>query len=116
MALMKGILVLHLCSLIASGFNTNDQVYADINYGSFQNPSNSVRPRFRYWVPDASADPDTVNSDIIGASERGIGGVEYLGYYLYGGGEAGDIPVDWSLYGWGTPAWSLQSAQVHRSD
>ena len=39
-----------------------------------------------------------------------MGGVELLGYYLYGDypsviAEGGPVPVDWSKYGWGTPAW-----------
>ena len=31
----------------ASGFNTDDQVNPSIPFGSFENPSSYVRPRFR---------------------------------------------------------------------
>lgn len=90
---------------------TNDQVNAPINYGTFQKPSANVRPRWRYWVPDASSDLTYVASDIAGAGSVGAGGVELLGYYFYGE-EPGDdryspVLVDWTKYGWGTDAWSI---------
>ena len=66
----------------------------------------NVRPRFRYWVPDASADLEYVAKDIEGAAAAGAGGVELLGYYLYGASPGTFVPVDWAVYGWGTPAWS----------
>lgn len=110
MTLQKFLFVVVSVIQTVTSLNTNDQVGADIDYGSFQNPSNRVRPRFRYWVPDASVDLDTVKSDIIAASSVGAGGVELLGYYFYGAAIAGDIPVDWTLYGWGTAAWSAQPA------
>lgn len=31
----------------ANGFNTDDQVNPSISFGSFENPSAHVRPRFR---------------------------------------------------------------------
>lgn len=63
---------------------TNDQVNQTINYGTFQNPSNYVRPRFRYWVPDASANLSQIGDDIKMAGAVGAGGVELLGYHAYG--------------------------------
>ena len=45
------------------------------------------------------------------AGEAGMGGLELLGYYLYGGppsngaGRGTAAPVDWAVYGFGTPAW-----------
>ena len=92
---------------------TDDQQGASINAGTFQNPSSAVRPRFRYWVPDASVDLTAVGEDIAGAASAGAGGVEVLGYYLYGGSQPGDYaPVDWSKYGWGTPAWSKSISSI----
>jgi hypothetical protein len=97
-----------LCS--ASGHNTNDQVKANIDYGSFEDPSAYVRPRFRYWIPDASVDLNAVAEDFSKAKTVGMGGLELLGYYLYGNypsviAEGGPVPVDWTKYGWGTEAW-----------
>lgn len=68
----------------ASCLNTNDQVNADLDYGSFKDPSNLVRPRFRYWIPDASVDLEVVADDFKKAKDVGMGGLELLGYYLYG--------------------------------
>ncbi|KAL1877886.1 hypothetical protein Daus18300_002239 [Diaporthe australafricana] len=70
----------------------------------FLDPPSRERPRFRYWLPDASVDPETVRSDIRAAGEIGAGGVEFLPYYNYGG-ELGPPPsgVNWSTYGFGTP-------------
>lgn len=85
---------------------TDDQVEAAIDAGTFANPSANVRPRFRYWIPDASVNISRVVQDIAGAAAAGAGGVEVLGYYLYGGNPGDFAPVDWSVYGWGTSAWS----------
>ncbi|KAF2169395.1 hypothetical protein M409DRAFT_20615 [Zasmidium cellare ATCC 36951] len=85
------------------------------NLGTFQQPSAYARPRFRYWVPDASVNLSTIRQDIEDAGKIGAGGVELLGYYNYGDIEsgAGVIPVDWAKYGWGTPAWrDLQDAAL----
>ena len=110
--LLSGSYLLALAPCLSSVFayNTNDQVNADIPYGSFQDPSNHVRPRFRYWIPDASVDLDVVADDFAKAKDVGMGGLELLGYYLYGNypsviAEGGPVPVDWTNYGWGTPAW-----------
>lgn len=73
-----------LASEVVWGLNTNDQTGADIDYGSFENPSSLVRPRFRYWIPDASVDLEVVADDFAKAKAVGMGGLELLGYYLYG--------------------------------
>lgn len=76
--------------------------------GSFENPSPSVRPPFRYWVPDASVNLSQIREDILDVARIGAGGVELLGYYNYGNIELGPLPIptDWTKYGFGTPAWS----------
>ncbi|KAI9668279.1 MAG: hypothetical protein M1821_001099 [Bathelium mastoideum] len=102
---------LSLCALQASSLpynHTDALVNAAIDAGTFTNPSKNVRPRFRYWVPDASADLTSLAEDVRQAGVVGAGGVEILGYYLYGGTAQGTgtfAPDDWSVYGWGTPAW-----------
>jgi hypothetical protein len=98
----------------ASGRNPNDKIGADVDYGTFQDPSVYVRPRFRYWVPDASIDLSHMASDFVLAKDVGMGGMELLGYYLYGNFPQGTpLPVDWAKYGWGTDAWKeLQDAAL----
>lgn len=52
-----------------------------------------------------------------------MGGLELLGYYLYGGppsnsaGRGLAAPVDWAKYGFGTQAWCKirESGQFERS-
>ena len=90
---------------------TNDQVNADINYGTFQNPAAIVRPRFRYWPPDASVNLTQVADDIREAGRVGVGGVELLGYYFYGDvqffpGNYDQLQSDWTVNYFGSPAWS----------
>ncbi|KXH44423.1 hypothetical protein CNYM01_07284 [Colletotrichum nymphaeae SA-01] len=72
---------------------------------NFLHPSSRERPKFRYWLPDASVDAGTVAADIKAAGDIGAGGVEFLPFYNYGG-ELGPAPigVNWSTYGFGTPA------------
>ncbi|KAL1595935.1 hypothetical protein SLS60_009625 [Paraconiothyrium brasiliense] len=90
---------------------TDPSVDAVVDKGTFQNPSKNVRPKFRYWIPDASVDTEVVARDVQSAAEVGCGGLELLGYYLYGGpptngaGRGTYAPVDWAQYGFGTPAW-----------
>lgn len=90
---------------------TNDQVYADIDYGTFETPSVNVRPRFRYWPNDASVNLSQVVDDITEVGRVGAGGVELLGYYMYGDiqlfpGNYDSLQSDWTVYGFGSPAWS----------
>lgn len=108
--IIKTFAALAILTNFAASYNTNDQVGADIDYGTFQNPSVHVRPRFRYWIPDASVNLDNVAADFAKVKAVGMGGLELLGYYLYGDfpaneGVGGPIPTDWTKYGWGTEAW-----------
>lgn len=82
-----------------SGFQKEPRTSA----GSFANPGASVRPRFRYWLPDASVDAHTVAADIAAAGSIGAGGVELLPFFEYGG-ELGSMPAgaDWATYNFGT--------------
>ena len=85
---------------------------------NFANPEASVRPRFRYWVPDASVDLDTLKNDIVSASEAGAGGVELLGIYDYGFQAPLEPTPDWNTFGWGTPAWQAvleRALQTHKA-
>jgi hypothetical protein len=87
-----------LLHLTCKGQSTNN------DYGTFEHPSAASRPRFRYWLPDASVDGDVVKADIVAAASIGAGGVEFLPYYNYGGGYgAPPAGVNWSTYGFGTP-------------
>jgi hypothetical protein len=84
---------------------------AGIHYGTFQAPSARVRPRFRYWLPDASVNASQVADDIREAGRVGSGGVELLGYYLYGNvqifpGNYDLLQSDWTVNYFGSPAWS----------
>ncbi|KAJ0426808.1 hypothetical protein BJY00DRAFT_320442 [Aspergillus carlsbadensis] len=69
--------------------------------GTFKNPSMATRPRFRYWLPDASVNATVVANDIEAAGSVGAGGVEFIPFYNYGG-EA-PTGADWATYGFGTP-------------
>ncbi|KAJ5754131.1 uncharacterized protein N7511_008284 [Penicillium nucicola] len=83
--------------------DTNDQTNAPVDRGSFKNPAARLRPRFRYWLPDASVDADIVQENIKSTGEIGGGGVEFLPFYNYGGAVGGEpADADWSKYGFGT--------------
>jgi hypothetical protein len=86
-----------LTTALASPSSSND--------GTFEVPSASTRVRFRYWLPDASVDPQVIANDIQAAGSLGAGGVEFLPFYNYGG-EQGAMPegADWARYGFGMPA------------
>jgi hypothetical protein len=103
--------VLTLPSQLTNAGGLNGQVGANIDYGTFQTPSANVRPRFRYWLPDASVSSSQVADDIRDAGKVGAGGIELLGYYLYGNiqlfpGNHCLLQSDWTVYYFGSPAWS----------
>jgi Arc/MetJ-type ribon-helix-helix transcriptional regulator len=105
----RATIALLAAATLSSGLPENhldDQVEAAIEAGTFANPSANVRPRFRYWLPDASVNLSRVALDIADAKHVGAGGVEVLGYYLYDSAPGNIVPTDWTTYGWGTPAWS----------
>lgn len=115
-------------AIVASGLlqcalatGTDDQLYPPIDPGTFLNPSANFRPRFRYWIPDASVNLTHLAKDIADAGSKGAGGVEVLGYYLYGnigyGGEqSAPVQVDWTEYSWGTQSWrAVQDAALQAS-
>ncbi|KAM5347661.1 hypothetical protein ACJ41O_007485 [Fusarium nematophilum] len=97
--------------------HTNDQVEASILAGTFANPSVNVRPRFRYWIPDASINTTFLADDIAQLAQRGAGGIEFLNYFDYGGLVGHGPSTDWDIYGYGTPAYRdvLKAAlQAHK--
>lgn len=76
----------------------------DYDYGTFASPAARVRPRFRYWLPDASVDASIVTADIQSAGSIGAGGVEFLPFYDYGEQASFATPIpDWSETGFGSP-------------
>lgn len=93
-----------ICTVIPLCYGLRDfQPGAPINSGSFANPGANVRPRFRYWLPDASVDAHTVAADIAAAGTIGAGGIEFIPFFEYGG-ELGSMPAgaDWATYNFGT--------------
>lgn len=97
---------------------TDDQTLAKVHRGSFEDPAARLRPRFRYWLPDAGVDVKTVQDNIKSAGAIGAGGVEFLPFYNYGG-QLSPAPAgsNWSKDGFGTPAFRnmfLAALQAHR--
>jgi len=69
---------------------------------SFNHPPVSSRPKFRYWFPDASVSASALQTDIAALAEASAGGIQFLGFYSQG---FPPISTDWSVYGFGTPAY-----------
>lgn len=112
---MRTVTILSLATLAVPGvfsIGTNDQINPSIDYGTFQDPSSAVRPRFRYWVNDASMNLSVLAEDVRSIGKVGAGGIELLGYYLYGdtssfgGGNSAPLQTDWTVYGFGGTPWS----------
>jgi hypothetical protein len=70
--------------LQAPAIGTDDSVNAPIDYGPFRNPSAAVRPKWRYWIPDASVNLSGTAYDIAQMAQKGSGGFELLGYGIRG--------------------------------
>lgn len=106
--LLKGVLALAVSTAVSVPFVAAQQ-------GDFKDPSNLYRPRFRYWLPDASASAEIVAKDISSLADIGAGGIAYLPFYFYGLVYAQLVPVpdgpiepptDWSIYGFGDTAFN----------
>ncbi|KAF5525682.1 hypothetical protein CGCA056_v003743 [Colletotrichum aenigma] len=82
----------------------------------FDNPSTEFRPKFRYWLPDASVPRQSAIDDVNHLAEVGAGGLEFLPFYNY---DLGPALTDWSIYGFGTEAFTgvlaaaLNATAVH---
>jgi hypothetical protein len=73
--------------------------------GTFADPPSDERTRFRYWLPDGGVDPDVVKADVRSVGSVGGGGLEFLGFFEYGG-HVGSMPTgaDWVKNNFGTPS------------
>ncbi|KAF7359301.1 Secreted protein [Mycena sanguinolenta] len=70
--------------------------------GSFASPNTGVK--WRYWIEDASASPDIVQSDIAEIARVGSAGFELLSYQSYGGeaDNTGNILLDPTDFAFGS--------------
>ncbi|KAL2845070.1 hypothetical protein BJY01DRAFT_263735 [Aspergillus pseudoustus] len=102
MVRLESLVLLHAAS--ALGLACPAPTYPS-SLGTFENPSARCRPRFRYWLPDAGVDKETVAANIRDSGARGAGGVEFVPFYNYGGETVEPSPqADWVTNGFGTPA------------
>lgn len=105
-------------SVLLTGVTYSQCVKANESTGTFQNPSSRERARFRYWLPDAGVDHDTVQTNIQNAGAIGAGGVEFLPFYDYG--NVFDLYpsyVDLTTTNFGTPAFQeifIAALQAHK--
>ena len=103
-------LLLSYIALPTTGTIISSQQTTPSQQDAFLNPPVRYRPKFRYWLPDASVDPDVVAADIASIVEKGGGGVEFLPFYFYGYVQSQGVnegrppPSDWSEYGFGSRA------------
>ncbi|MEV5548646.1 glycosyl hydrolase [Streptomyces sp. NPDC052309] len=67
---------------------------------SFASPAAPVRPKFRWWWPDALVDTEEIRREIDEIAAAGFGGVEIAAVT-----HSVSEPTDPSRHGWGTPAW-----------
>ncbi|OTA67976.1 hypothetical protein K449DRAFT_364494 [Hypoxylon sp. EC38] len=69
---------------------------------AFADPPANVRPKFRYWLPDAGISESILQADIANISAVGAGGFEFLPFYLYGLVGSTYGPASWAEDGYGT--------------
>ncbi|KAJ4350294.1 uncharacterized protein N0V89_008915 [Didymosphaeria variabile] len=97
---MKPVRLLASLTLVGQVFAVN-KIRGTNATAQFKNPPTQYRPKFRYWLPDASVNHSSVEDDIHRIAAVGGGGLEFLPFYNYGLGPA---VTDWSIYGFGTVA------------
>ncbi|MEU6844635.1 glycosyl hydrolase [Streptomyces sp. NPDC046716] len=69
-------------------------------FGLPRSPAPAVRPKFRWWWPDALVDTAEIAREIRQIAAAGFGGVEIAAVT-----HSMDRQLDTVRYGWGTPAW-----------
>ncbi len=96
----KGLVGLLLASLASAASSSPDTS----RYGSFESPGTTVRPRFRYWLPDATVDLEYLSRDLKDVSALGAGGVQ-LQPIVMSGSTMSPMPAgaDWGDGNMGTP-------------
>ena len=63
--LIVALVALVTSSVEAGGRNrTSGTTNDEWDRGTFQNPSNNARPKFRYWAPDAYIDDSRIDFDL----------------------------------------------------
>ncbi|GAA2883923.1 glycosyl hydrolase [Streptosporangium fragile] len=71
--------------------------------GWFANPGSAVRPRFRWWWPDAKVDLAEIRREVDQIADAGFGGAEIAAVHH----SIRDKSIlDVAVNGWGTPAWN----------
>ncbi|KAI0428532.1 hypothetical protein F5Y09DRAFT_357722 [Xylaria sp. FL1042] len=88
-------------------------------FETFVNPPAIYRPKYRYWLPDASVPPGNVAADIAQLGQRGAGGVVRVFGIQSEVRSLGLAATDWNIYGFGTAAYLdiLQTAlQAHKDN
>lgn len=80
----------------------------------FGDPASGVRPKFRWWWPDALVNTREIADEIGRIAAAGFGGVEIAAVT-----HSLSQQIDAQRYGWGTPAWTaaveaaLRAAKRH---
>jgi hypothetical protein len=69
--------------------------------GSFAAPPSAVRPKFRWWWPDALVDTAEIEREVDQIAAAGFGGVEIAAVT-----HSLSEHIDPARHGWGTPAWT----------
>ncbi|MCX5321988.1 glycosyl hydrolase [Streptomyces sp. NBC_00120] len=67
---------------------------------SVRDPASTVRPKFRWWWPDALVDAGEISREVRAIAAAGFGGVEIAAVT-----HSMDRQLDTVRYGWGTEAW-----------
>ncbi|KAB8196015.1 alpha-L-rhamnosidase [Nonomuraea phyllanthi] len=71
--------------------------------GWFARPRAAVRPRVRWWWPDAHVDPAEIRREVDQLADAGFGGAEIAAVHHSISDKSVLDPVG---HGWGTPAWN----------
>ncbi|PSM42728.1 alpha-L-rhamnosidase [Streptomyces dioscori] len=68
----------------------------------FAEPGRAVRPKFRWWWPDALVQPDEIRREIDQIADAGFGGAEIAAVHH---SVSDTSSLDTARHGWGTAAW-----------
>jgi hypothetical protein len=76
----------------------------ELTASAFAEPPNTVRPKYRWWMPMAFTDDDELRAEIADMAEVGAGGIEVATTTVEGPRSGSQAFL--TEYGWGSPLWA----------
>ncbi|MGH1562556.1 glycosyl hydrolase [Mumia sp. DW29H23] len=87
-----------------TGGGTAEALAPRLTASTFADPPAAVRPKYRWWMPQAYTDDDQLRAELADMRAAGAGGAEVAAFTFQGSGTTSQSFLD--QYAWGTTRWT----------